>query len=83
MKSTAPLLDRNSAEMAGVGGGAGIEDLPANGRNPANLLVLATGPIGDRGGNQRTMYGWQLIGSRVGIECCKRREVLCVNSLFA
>ena len=83
MKSTAPLLDRNSAEMAGVGGGASIEDLPVNGCNRANLLVLAPGAIDDGGGNQRITYYGQLIGCRVGIECCKRREVLCVNSLFA
>jgi hypothetical protein len=55
VKSTAPLLDRNSAEMAGVVGGAAIEDLPVNGRNWANLLVLAPGAIDDGGGNQRTI----------------------------
>jgi len=55
VKSTAPLLDRNSAEMAGVVGGAAIEDLPVNGRNWANLLVLPPGAIDDGGGNQRTI----------------------------
>lgn len=55
VKSTAPLLDRNSAEMAGVVGGAAIEDLPVNGRNWANLLTLAPGAIDDGGGNQRTI----------------------------
>jgi hypothetical protein len=69
--------------MAGVVGGAAIVGPAVNGRNWANLLVLATGPIDDGGGDQRTMYCWQLISYRVGIECCKRREVLCVDSLFA
>jgi carboxypeptidase family protein/TonB-dependent receptor-like protein len=55
VKSTAPLLDRNSAEMAGVVGGASIENLPVNGRNWANLLTLAPGAIDDGGGNQRTI----------------------------
>ena len=55
VRSTAPLLDRNSAEMAGVVGGAAIENLPVNGRNWANLLVLAPGAIDDGGGNQRTI----------------------------
>jgi hypothetical protein len=55
VKSTAPLLDRNSAEMAGVVGGAAIEGLPVNGRNWANLLVLAPGALDDGGGNQRTI----------------------------
>ena len=83
MKSKAPLLDRNLAEMAGVVGGAAIADLAINGRNWANLRFLAPGAVDDGGGNQRITYYWQLIGCRVGIECCKRREVLCVNSLFA
>jgi Carboxypeptidase regulatory-like domain/TonB-dependent Receptor Plug Domain len=55
VRSTAPLLDRNSAEMAGVVGGAAIENLPVNGRNWANLLVLVPGAIDDGGGNQRTI----------------------------
>ena len=50
-----PLLDSNSADMAGVVGAAAIENLPVNGRNWANLLVLAPGTIDDGGGNQRTI----------------------------
>src|SRR5215469_14784115 len=55
VRAAAPLLDRNSAEMAGVVGQAAIENLPVNGRNWANLLVLAPGAIDDGGGNQRTI----------------------------
>jgi hypothetical protein len=55
VKATAPLLDSNSAEMSGVVGTAAIENLPVNGRNWANLLVLAPGAIDDGGGNQRTI----------------------------
>jgi Carboxypeptidase regulatory-like domain len=52
---TAPLLDRNSAEVAGIVGTNQIENLPVNGRNWANLLVLAPLAIDDGGGNQRTI----------------------------
>ena len=52
---TAPLLDRNSAEVAGVVGASEIENLPVNGRNWANLLVLAPLAVDDGGGNQRTI----------------------------
>jgi len=55
VKGTAPLLESNSAELAGVVGGAQIANLPVNGRNWANLLVLAPGAIDDGGGNQRTI----------------------------
>jgi hypothetical protein len=55
VKGTAPLLERNSAELGEVVGGAQIADLPVNGRNWANLLVLAPGAIDDGGGNQRTI----------------------------
>ena len=55
VKAAASLLDRNSAEIAGVVGSASIENLPVNGRNWANLLVLAPGAIDDGGGNQRTI----------------------------
>jgi hypothetical protein len=47
----APLLDSNSAEMAGVAGSTTIADLPVNGRNWANLLAVSTGTIDDRRGN--------------------------------
>jgi len=50
VKDVAPLLDRNSAEMAGVVGTSSVEDLPVNGRNWANLLVLGTGRIDYGGG---------------------------------
>jgi hypothetical protein len=83
VKSTAPLLDRNSAEMASLAGGAAIADVALDNRNWANPLVLARGLVDDGCGDERTMYCWQLIGSGVGIECCKWREVTCVNSLFA
>lgn len=53
--ATAPLLDRNSAEMAAVVGQTQIANLPVNGRNWANLLVLAPLAIDDGGGNQRTI----------------------------
>ena len=55
VKATAPLLERNSAELGGVVGSADIANLPTNGRNWANLLVLAPGAIDDGGGNQRTI----------------------------
>lgn len=55
VQSTAPLLDRNNADVGGVVGGATIENLPVNGRNWANLLVLVPGAIDDGGGNQRTI----------------------------
>jgi len=55
VKSAAPLLDRNTAEVAGIVGTASIENLPVNGRNWANLLVLAPGALDDGGGNQRTI----------------------------
>jgi len=55
VKATAPLLERSSAELAGVVGRSQIEDLPTNGRNWANLLLLAPGAIDDGGGNQRTI----------------------------
>ncbi len=55
VKSTAPLLDRSSADLGGVVGGAAIGDLPVNGRNWANLLTLAPGALDDGGGNQRTI----------------------------
>jgi carboxypeptidase family protein/TonB-dependent receptor-like protein len=55
VQSTAPLLDRSTADTAGVVGRAAIENLPVNGRNWANLLVLAPGAIDDGGGNQRTI----------------------------
>jgi Carboxypeptidase regulatory-like domain/TonB dependent receptor-like, beta-barrel len=53
--ATAPLLDRNSAEVAGIVGANQIENLPVNGRNWANLLILAPLAIDDGGGNQRTI----------------------------
>jgi hypothetical protein len=55
VRGTAPLLDRNSAEVAGIVGANQIENLPVNGRNWANLLVLAPLAIDDGGGNQRTI----------------------------
>jgi len=55
VKAAASLLDRNSAEIASVVGSTSIENLPVNGRNWANLLVLAPGAIDDGGGNQRTI----------------------------
>jgi hypothetical protein len=51
--ATAPLLDRNSAEMATVVGQTQIASLPVKGRNRANLLVLASLAIDDGGGNQQ------------------------------
>src|SRR5262249_28251377 len=45
VKSASSLLDRNSAEISGVVGSASIETLPVNGRNWANLLILAPGAI--------------------------------------
>jgi hypothetical protein len=55
VQSTAPLLDRNTADVGGVVGSAAIENLPVNGRNWANLLVLVPGAFDDGGGNQRTI----------------------------
>jgi hypothetical protein len=55
VKGTAPLLESNSAELAGVVEEAAIDNLPVNGRNWANLLTLAPGAIDDGGGNQRTI----------------------------
>ena len=53
--ATAPLLDPISAEMAAVVGQTQIANLPVNGRNWSNLLVLAPLAIDDEGGNQRTI----------------------------
>jgi hypothetical protein len=55
VRGTPALLERNSAELAGVIGSAQIENLPVNGRNWASLLLLAPGAIDDGGGNQRTI----------------------------
>ena len=55
VKGTAPLLERNSAELGGVVGSSQIVNLPVNGRNWASLLLLAPGAIDDGGGNQRTI----------------------------
>ncbi len=55
VKSTAPLLERTSAELAGVVQSTEIQNLPVNGRNWASLLMLAPGAIDDGGGDQRTI----------------------------
>ncbi len=55
VNATAPLLERSSAELAGVVTSQQIQDLPTNGRNWANLLLLAPGAIDDGGGDQRSI----------------------------
>src|SRR5215471_794715 len=55
VKATGPLLERSSAELAGVVTSEQIQDLPTNGRNWANLLLLAPGAIDDGGGDQRSI----------------------------
>jgi len=55
VKATPPLLESSSAELAGTIGSGQIENLPVNGRNWANLLVLVPGAQDDGGGNQRTI----------------------------
>jgi hypothetical protein len=55
VEDPAPLLERNTAELGGVIGSAEIQYIPVNGRNWANLLVLAPGALDDGGGNQRTI----------------------------
>jgi hypothetical protein len=53
--SATPLLERNSAEIAGTVGSAQIQNLPTNGRNWAALLILAPLAIDDGGGDERSI----------------------------
>ena len=53
--AAAPLLERNSADVAGTVYSTQIANLPTNGRNWANLLVLAPLAVDDGGGDQRSI----------------------------
>ena len=49
------LLEQSSAELGAVVDSNDIANLPTNGRNWANLLVLVPGAIDDGGGDQRSI----------------------------
>lgn len=55
VKSAEPLLERNTADISATVGSEQIDNLPTNGRNWANLLVLAPLAIDDGGGDQRSI----------------------------
>jgi carboxypeptidase family protein/TonB-dependent receptor-like protein len=55
VKANAVLLERSSAELGSVVDTSEIANLPTNGRNWANLLVLVPGAIDDGGGDQRSI----------------------------
>src|SRR5215472_13828055 len=55
VKTAPPLLEASTAELGGTVGSGQIENLPVNGRNWANLLILVPGAQDDGGGNQRTI----------------------------
>jgi len=55
VKAAAQLLERDNADVAGTVYGAQIERLPTNGRNWANLLILAPLAMDDGGGDQRSI----------------------------
>jgi hypothetical protein len=52
---TEPALNQSSAAVAGVIDSQEIENVPTNGRNWANLLLLAPLAIDDGGGDQRSI----------------------------
>ena len=49
------LLEQSTAELGTVVDSADIANLPTNGRNWANLLVLVPGALDDGGGDQRSI----------------------------
>ena len=55
VKAAAQLLERDNADVAGTVYGEQIERLPTNGRNWANLLILAPLAMDDGGGDQRSI----------------------------
>jgi hypothetical protein len=55
VKAAKPLLERNTADISATVGSEEIDNLPTNGRNWANLLVLAPLAIDDGGGDQRSI----------------------------
>ncbi|HEX8985969.1 MAG TPA: carboxypeptidase regulatory-like domain-containing protein, partial [Bryobacteraceae bacterium] len=55
VQAAAPLLERSSADYAGVVDREQIENLPTNGRNWSTLLILTPLAIDDGGGDQRSI----------------------------
>jgi len=55
VRSAEPLLERNTAEISATVGSEQIDNLPTNGRNWANLLILAPLAVDDGGGDERSI----------------------------
>lgn len=55
VEATEPSLNQSSAAVSGVIDSNQIENLPTNGRNWANLLILAPLAVDDGGGDQRSI----------------------------